>query len=337
MRHIGRMKALTSLRCLLALPVSLALVAGLGGCAASVPEDVPEEAVSTTASAITPGQVAQSWMQQRAAALFHGTNKIPSCTATIISPLHVLTAAHCEPVKNTSRVQFYNGSNILNTAKILVTGVDLLPGVDPSTGDLTDSNGNFGDIAILTLASPIPATSVVAKLGIFYPGSDAFGFAVGSGDHNGVLNTNGFLKFGMNGYYSDDNSVGFFYTNDSLGDVGDSGGPLYTNAEVQGVIWGTWPVAFAARDKYTAVSFHLPFILQRIGFTGSFTSLTSDVIRTGTQIESFITADVRTCKLDCMQHSNCVAFSHRPIVNVCTIHSSAGGTLSWPGATSGIR
>jgi hypothetical protein len=136
---------------------------------------------------------------------------------------------------------------------------------------------------------------------------------------------------------SDDNSVGFFYTNDSPSDLGDSGGPIYTNAEVQGVIWGSWLVAGATRDKYTAVSFHLPFILARIGFTGTFASLSSGVIRTGTQIESFVTTDVRTCKLDCMQHSNCVAFSHRPLLNLCTIHSTLGGTLAWPGATSGTR
>lgn len=296
-------------------------------------EDGP---VADAPSAITNGTFATTFMQQRAVVV---TTPTGSCTGTIISNTHVLTASHCKVTANgTSSVLFYRNSVVPSGASVAVTQVQLVPGVVPANDDWTDSNGNFADIAVLTLASAIPATSAVAQLAITYPGSNGAGTAVGRGEHDGNQNPTNLLLSAPNGYYSSDNSVGFFYTNDDRTNPGDSGGPIYTNGQVQGALWGYWLVAGALRDKYTAVSFHLPFILNAIGFTGSFSSISSNVIRNGTAIESIVTSDLRTCKLDCMQTSSCVAFSFRPApLNICTIHSSLGGTLSSPGATSGVR
>ena len=295
-------------------------------------EDGP---VGSASSEIINGSIATTFMQQRAVMV---QSPGGTCTGSIIDNSHVLTAAHCLVQANLSTVSFYGSNSLPNGITAKVTQVQLVPGVFPFSGDFTDSNGNWADIAVLTLNSTIPATSVVAQLGIIYPGSDAFGFEVGRGRHDGLSNPSNQLRFALNGLYSDDNSVGFFYTNDERTNLGDSGGPIYVNGQIQGTLTGTRSVALATRDEYTAVSFHLPFILNAIDFTGSFSSLSSGVIRSGAAIESLATSNVRTCKLDCMQHSSCVAFSVRPApVNLCTIYSSLGGTLSWPGASTGVR
>ncbi len=305
---------------------------------AMVAEDGP---VGDAPSAITSGSLAVTWMQQRSVVVRTPANPGGACTGVIISNTHVLTASHCKVTQDgNSSVLFYRNSTVPSGASDVVTQVQLMPGVAPLADDTTDINGDFADFAVLTLTSPIPSTSVVAPLEIFYPGSSASNTQIGRGGHDGLPNGTNVLKFAQNNYYSSDNSVGFFYTNDDRTNGGDSGGPIFTNAslQLQGVLWGSWLVAGAMRDKYTAVSFHLPFILNAIGFTGSFTSITPNVIRNGTTIRSIITTDIRTCKLDCMQNSTCVAFDFRPApLNICTIHSTLGGTLSFSGATSGIR
>jgi hypothetical protein len=327
--------------------VSILSLAGLGallftmGCIASSDEIAAtddtiaaEEAhLGTAESEIIDGQPAQVWMQQRAVSLSTG------CTGTIISNTHVLTAAHCLPVVGSTTVQFYNNSTIPSATKVGITNVSFRLGVNPFTDDLDDVNGDFADIAILTLAQPIPATSTKAPLAIFYPGSDGSGIQVGRGQHDGNSNSSSVLRFAINGLYSDDNSDGYFYTNDDRVNPGDSGGPIYTNGELQGDLWGYWLVAFAMRNKYTAVSYHLPWILSTIGFTGSFSQTFQNLVMVGNTIQNIGTSDLNTCKLACMQNSSCFGYSFQPFpFSLCSLRSNdVGADLSFPGATSGIR
>ena len=305
---------------------------------AAVAEEGP---VAEVSSAISGGSPAVTWMQQRTVVVRTPTNPGGACTGTIISNTHVLTASHCKVTEDgNSSVSFYNNSNTPSAGSTTVTQVQLVPGVFPLADDTTDNNGDFADIAVLTLASAIPSTSVVAGLEIIYPGSSASNTQIGRGGHDGNPNPTNLLKFVQNNYYSSNNSGGYFYTNNDSTDGGDSGGPIFTNTslQLQGALWGNWLVAGAMRDKYTAVSFHLPFILNAIGYTGSFTSITPNFIRNGTAIRSIVTSDLNTCKLDCMQHSTCMAFDFRPApLNICTIHSTLGSLLSSPGATTGTR
>jgi len=295
---------------------------------------VDEVSVGTVTSDIIDGNSAQDWMQQRAALVVG--SKI--CSGTIISATHVLTAAHCLPAAGTTTVQFYNNSTLPMAAKLGVTNVAFRPGVNPFNDDLTDTNGDFADMAILTLAAPIPATSQPSPLAIFYPGSDGVGIQVGNGNHDGVVNSSGELRWAPNEMYSDDNSVGFFYTNNDRTDKGDSGGPIYTDRELQGDLWGYWYVAFAYRNKYTAVSYHLPWILSTINYQGSFSSITTDTRLNGTLIENIGTSDLNTCKLHCMQTSYCAAFNHWPYpISLCQTLSDVSGTDSpFGGVVSGV-
>lgn len=293
-----------------------------------------EGPIGTASSAIIDGQPAQVWMQQRAVAVSTG-----GCTGTIISTKHVITAAHCKPVAGSTTVRFYNGSTIPSGPSVGVASVALRPGVDPFDDDLTDVNGDFADIAILTLTKTIPATSAKSPLAIFYPGSDGVGVQVGRGNHDGITNTTAELRFATNGLYSDDNSVGFFYTNDDRVNPGDSGGPLYTNGELQGDLWGYWYVAFAFRNKYTAVSYHLPWILSTIGFTGTFSQTFSNLVMGGNTLQTIGTSDLATCRLACMQNSSCFGYAFQPSpVSLCSLRRDHQGTdMNWSGAVSGIR
>ncbi|XXT14615.1 trypsin-like serine protease [Sorangium sp. So ce429] len=297
----------------------------------------PDEAnLGTAANEIVDGQPAQAWMQQRAVSISTG------CTGTIISDTHILTAAHCAPVVGSTTVQFYNNSTIPSGPRVGLTRVSFRPGVNPFDDDLTDVNGDFADIAILTLAQRIPATSAKSPLAIFYPGSDGSGIQVGRGRHDGISNPNSVLRWAFNGLYSDDNSDGYFYTNDDRVNPGDSGGPIYTHGELQGTLWGHWWVAFATRNKYTAVSYYLPWILSTIGYTGSFSHTYQNLVLSGNTIETIATSDLNTCKLACMQNSSCFGYSFQPLpplyYSLCTLRSDdVGADLPWPGAISGIR
>ena len=326
---------------ILSLTALSALLCTMGCIATSDQEGTTDDAtaaeegpIGTASSAIIDGQAAQPWMQQRAVAVSTG-----GCTGTIISNKHVITAAHCKPVAGSTTVRFYNGSTIPSGPPVGVASVALRPGVNPFDDDLTDINGDFADIAILTLTSNIPATSAKSPLAIFYPGSDGVGVQVGRGTHDGNPNPTAELRFATNGLYSDDTSVGFFYTNDDRVNPGDSGGPIYTNGELQGDLWGYWYVAFAFRNKYTAISYHLPWILSTIGFTGTFSQTLSNVAIGGNTLQTIGTSDLATCRLACMQNASCFGYAFQPYpFSLCSLRRDhQGKDVSWAGAVSGIR
>ncbi|XXX78332.1 trypsin-like serine protease [Sorangium sp. So ce134] len=292
------------------------------------------ELVGSESSAITNGSTPTAWMRQRVVSL-------GNCTGVIVSPNHVLTAAHCKPVAGTTVARFYSTLNTPDSPGTGVTDVAFRPGVDPWDDELDDTAGDFADIAVLTLASPIPSTSVVATLDTDYPGEDGTGIQVGRGEHNGASNSTSLLKYATNGLYSDNVDDGYFYTNDDRTDDGDSGGPIFTNGQrVAGVLWGSWWVAFGYRNKYTSTEYHFNWILDNIGYTGNgaYSQTLSNKLIDGWPYAAE-SGNLRKCKYICEHDSQCIAYSHEGgLENHCYLYDSLGdGLATYSNFTTGIK
>ncbi|WP_437999389.1 trypsin-like serine protease [Sorangium sp. So ce185] len=292
------------------------------------------ELVDSGSSAITDGITASAWMRTR-------TVSLGNCTGVIISRNHVLTSARCKPVAGSTTVRFYSTSDTPNATVIGVTTVTYKAGVDPWNDDFEDTAGDYADMAVLTLASPIPSTSAVAGIDLNYPGEDGSGIQVGRGNHNGTVNTTNALKYATNGLYSDNVDDGYFYTNDELADAGDAGGPIFTHGPLlSGVLsTNTW-VAFATRNKYTSTLYHFNWLLDRIGYTGngSYSQTLQNRFIDGWPYD-LINGDLRTCKYACEHDAQCIAYTHVSAPeNDCYLFDNLGdGPVTFSGGTVGIK
>lgn len=297
----------------------------LTACYGAPDAPLQDEEVGTAESAIEGGVLAGQFHRSRAAYLVN-----TGCTATRIGPLHLITALHCLPAVG-STVRFYDqgpGPDASFTRTVAKVGVR--PGTQWSTandsGDWTDIDNKFSDIAIVKLNEPVDDIPF-AKLAFVYPGAGFFGTKVGAGAHEGNVNLASLLMSKSDGTFSANDDGGGFRTEECAMNEGDSGGAFYFADRVLGVTNGCTTVGdIYWRGRFTSVPEHLDWILDVINYEWSGNPVEARA-RSGNVISSF-TGSMLRCQYACETTSNCVAFNRFTSTGTCQLLSSVTSSAS---------
>ncbi|MGW4029388.1 S1 family serine peptidase [Streptomyces sp. NPDC004838] len=259
-----------------ALTGALALVAA--GAVAPLASPVPAAADSVVVGgfpvrvAETPWVVALSSRDR-----FGGTRAGQFCGGVVVAPTKVMTAAHClsravlgQEVNEVRDLRVIAGRTELATGEgreIAITDSWVAPAYDPAT--------NSSDMAVLTLAEALPASSVIAAAGAgdpaYEPGTSAtvygWGDTTGDGSYASALRAAEVTVLpDQNCQTAYPGSLGGRYTASVMlcaGDPrggrdacqGDSGGPLVAQGKLIGLVsWGSGCGRADSPGVYTRVS-----------------------------------------------------------------------------------
>lgn len=327
--------------------VRVTLALSLVGCAVDDSSSPPAgESVADVEQPIVNGQLAEPWQYMRAA-------RLSSCTGTWIAPRVLLTASHCM-VQVTDPVYGYQTAVGPTFAQGRpVRNVELRPGIIPTPvgqpSHFLDDDGDFADIAVVSIGASIPFPTSNATLAWTFPDELINGIQVGSGLHDydsdgdedanpsAALHSRGSITFDDNddgiaaGVYDGGFRLMFHTTNN-----GDSGGPFYDlQKRVLGILYG----ASNGKSLYTSVPHHLPWILSRIGWEWPWGAIDTTLRRRGTG-ESFRTPSSLVCRYACSKTEMCVAFTHSSASDTCWLIQSQTAPIavsSSLGYTSGEK
>lgn len=297
--------------------------------------------IETTEQEIIGGSAASPWQARRAAI-------VSGCTATRLNAQWIVTAAHCQVARGETAI-FYDDGPTVSGRSAEVEQVVLRPGVtasrcaDEDLLDCTDDAGLFADIALVRLqasssVSENATSGATAALAWSYH-NDVWGTRVGAGNHDGEVNTGGRLE--QEGDWIDDetDSDGEFLTDTDESNKGDSGGPIYNNAnQIMGVLFGSgsnlWDGTY---NKYTSASRHLDWILDTIGYRWAGQPVQSNTTLSGTNLETIINSSHKRCQYACEKTGSCDGYIYNSTLDTCTLVGNPTGASTANGLHAALK
>lgn len=204
---------------------------------------------------------------------------------TLISPRHIVTAAHVGNFAPGELVRFLGTDGVIRSYPVAVNGSGQVQQTRLTT-TFTDGGGNTvtspSDLLVVTLAAPIPTSDLIAPLAVGVGSAPvgtnllAYGQnpAYGSDTRHFGTNTLDSIELASFGNLADEATyvAVYDYTRNRPGDIaligGDSGSPLLTRQGNTPVMLGThYGVAGNLADPnspYFSVSAYLPYYVDQL-------------------------------------------------------------------------